>query len=318
LQEIATLFFCLIFVEMPIQKKYLLLILGPTASGKTSLSIELARFYGTEIISTDSRQFYKHLDIGTAKPNFEELSSVKHHFIDFLEPDQYYSAGDFERNAIQLLEELFKLHDIVIATGGSGLFVKALTDGLDDMPKADLELRSELESNFERLGIEYLQERLKELNPKKWSEVDIQNPQRLMRAIEMSMQGVETTQVKKPRFFETIKIGLSWDRDELYRRINKRVDIMIENGLLKEAQSLFKLKDLNALQTVGYQELFRHFEGTDTLEFAIDKIKQHSRNYAKRQLTWFKKDEELIWFKPADISEIKQLVENKLKPNKAQ
>jgi tRNA dimethylallyltransferase len=132
------------------------------------------------------------------------------------------------------------------------------------------------------------------------------------------MQGVETTQVKKPRFFETIKIGLSWDRDELYRRINKRVDIMIENGLLKEAQSLFKLKDLNALQTVGYQELFRHFEGTDTLEFAIDKIKQHSRNYAKRQLTWFKKDEELIWFKPADISEIKQLVENKLKPNKAQ
>jgi tRNA dimethylallyltransferase len=300
------------------KKKYLILILGPTASGKTSLSIELANYFNTEIISTDSRQFYKRMDIGTAKPNSTELSLAKHHFIDFLEPEQYYSAGDFERDAIKKLDELFIEKDIVIATGGSGLFVTALVDGLDEMPKANLELRANLESNYAENGIEFLQNELKQLNPQKWDKIEQQNPQRLMRAIEMSKQGVELGKIKKPREFETIKIGIDWPREELYQRINSRVDIMRAGGLEKEARELYQLKHLNALQTVGYQELFDYFDGTCNLEYAFDKIKQHSRNYAKRQLTWFKKDTEIIWKKSSEITDIKELIKNNCQFNKAQ
>ncbi len=303
---------------MPDKKKYLILILGPTASGKTALSIELAQHFQTEIISTDSRQFYKRLDIGTAKPNSLELSLAKHHFIDFLEPEQYYSAGDFERDSIKKLDELFKEKDIVIATGGSGLFVKALVDGLDEMPKANLELRARLELDYAKNGIEFLQKELKNLNPNKWELIDQQNPQRLMRAIEMSLQGVELVNVKKIRRFETIKIGIDWPREELYKRINLRVDMMRANGLENEARDLYPLKYLNALQTVGYQELFDYFDGKCELEFAFDKVKQHSRNYAKRQLTWFKKDEEIIWKKASEVPEIKDFIEIICHYNKAQ
>ena len=298
--------------------KFLILILGPTASGKTALSIELANHFKTEIISTDSRQFYKRMDIGTAKPNQEELAAAPHHFIDFLNPEDYYSAGDFERDAIQLCDKLFKNHDIVIATGGSGLFVKALTDGLDEMPKADLELRKELEDGYQKNGIGYLQERLLKINPIKFAEIDQQNPQRLMRAIEMSVQGVELKSTKKSRPFTCIKIGLEWDREILYNRINLRVDQMIHAGLVQEAKELYPFKHLNSLQTVGYQELFEYFDGNCSLEFAIDKIKQHSRNYAKRQLTWFKRDHEIIWKNPSKTSEIQHIIENKCINMKAQ
>ncbi len=298
--------------------KFLILILGPTASGKTALSIELAKYFNTEILSTDSRQFYKGMDIGTAKPNKEELSAAPHHFIDFLNPEEYYSAGDYERDALQLCEKLFAKHPILIATGGSGLFVKALTEGLDDMPPADLNLRKELDENYQLNGIEYLQDRLFKINPKKYQEIDIQNPQRLMRAIEMSLQGVVLTSTKKQRPFTCIKIGLDWDRELLYNRINLRVDQMMQLGLEQEAKSFHHLQHLNSLQTVGYQELFEYFDGRCTLAHAIDKIKQHSRNYAKRQLTWFKKDNEIIWKKPSEIADIKQLIENKCINMKAQ
>ncbi len=303
---------------MPDKKKYLILVLGPTASGKTALSIELAQYFNTEIISTDSRQFYKRMDIGTAKPSSTELNQAKHHFIDFLEPEQYYSAGDFERDSIKKLNELYKEKDIVIATGGSGLFVKALVDGLDEMPKANLELRANLESNYIQNGIEFLQNELKNLNPKKWELIDQQNPQRLMRAIEMSLQGVELGNMKKTREFETIKIGIDWPREELYQRINSRVDIMRANGLENEARELYPLKHLNSLQTVGYQELFDYFDGNCGLEYAFDKIKQHSRNYAKRQLTWFKREEDIIWKKANELSDIKAFIDITCHNNKAQ
>ncbi len=303
---------------MPDKKKYLILVLGPTASGKTALSIELANYFNTEIISTDSRQFYKRMDIGTAKPSSIELNQAKHHFIDFLEPEQYYSAGDFERDAIKKLNELFKEKDIVIATGGSGLFVKALVDGLDEMPQANLELRARLELDYTKNGIEFLQNELKNLNPQKWELIDQQNPQRLMRAIEMSIQGVELGNIKKTREFETIKIGIEWPREELYHRINSRVDIMRANGLENEARELYPLKHLNSLQTVGYQELFDYFDGNCGLEYAFDKIKQHSRNYAKRQLTWFKREQDIIWKKANELSDIKELIDITCHNNKAQ
>ncbi len=285
-------------------QKTLLVINGQTAVGKTELALNIATHYQTEIISTDSRQFYKEMRIGTAKPEPEELSRIKHHFIDSQSIHHLYSAGAFEKDALNCLDELFLKHDLVIAIGGSGLYIKALCEGLDKVPDADLSLRKQLIKLFETQGIEPLQNKLREMDPERWLNIDHQNPQRLMRAIEIAHQNVEMLQSKKQRPFRILKLGLIMDRDELYQRINERVEKMMLKGLLEEAKSLFLYRELNALKTVGYNEIFEFLEGKITLEKAVDLIKQHTRNYAKRQLTWFKKDKEILWFDSTSRKEI--------------
>lgn len=287
--------------------KTLLCILGPTAVGKTSAAIQLAQQLNTEIISADSRQFYQEISIGTAKPNQDELSSVPHHFIGHLSIHQPYSAGDFERDALTKLDDLFIKHDVVIAVGGSGLYVKALIDGLDDMPKADEPLRTELNQLFANEGIVALQQRLLQLNPNLTDEIEIQNPQRVMRAIEIAIaqkNGFVPNRKKNPRSFRTIKAVLNLPREQLYERINQRVDTMMKEGLLEEAKSMVQFKDFYALQTVGYKELFDYFDGKHALVEAITLIKQHTRNYAKRQLTWFKKEAPENWFEPKQLDKL--------------
>lgn len=295
-------------------KKYLISIVGPTAIGKTALAIELAKHYKTVILSADSRQFYKEISIGTAKPSLEELNEVPHYFINNKSVSETYSAGDFERDAMNLLAELFLKKNIIILVGGSGLYIKALWEGLDEMPPLNEELRKSIILDFETNGIEFLQEKLQVLNAEKFDKIDKQNPQRLMRAIEIELQNItfKSDQIKAPRFFETIKICLNTNREILYDRINKRVDSMIENGLLKECEQIISFRNNYALNTVGYSEIFDFFDGTITLEKAIELIKQHSRNYAKRQVTWFKREVDLCWFEPNEKAEIIEFVNNKI------
>ncbi len=295
-------------------KKYLISIVGPTAIGKTSLAIELAKYYQTVILSADSRQFYQEISIGTAKPSIDELNQVQHYFINNKSVVDTYSAGDFEKDALKLLAELFKEKDLVILVGGSGLYIKALWEGLDEMPPLNEELRKAIINDYETNGIGYLQEKLQLLNPEKYKKIDVQNPQRLMRAIEIEEQNItfKPTQIKTPRFFETIKICLNTDREILYHNINKRVDSMIENGLLKECEQMMEFRNNYALNTVGYAEIFSFFDGVTTLEKAIELIKQHSRNYAKRQLTWFKRELDLNWFEPNEISNIIEYLNNEI------
>jgi len=283
----------------------LIVINGPTAVGKTDLSIELALKFETEIISTDSRQFYREMSIGTAKPSKTELEKVPHHFINNRSVQEYYSAGDFEKEALETICELFsKGKSHVIATGGSGLYVKALCEGLDEVPEADLTLRKELITNYENLGLLWLQNELLKINPNKLSEMDANNPQRLMRAIELEKQGGIIKKETKSRPFNIIKIGLKRDREELYTRINERVDLMMKLGLLEEVKGLLTFNQLTALQTVGYSELFAYFNQEIDLERAVELIKQHSRNYAKKQMTWLRKDLEINWFHPDMQDEI--------------
>lgn len=295
-------------------KKYLISIVGPTAIGKTSLAIYLAKYYQTVILSADSRQFYQEISIGTAKPSLVELNQVQHYFINNKSVIETYSAGDFERDALKLLGKLFKEKDIVILVGGSGLYIKALWEGLDEMPPLNEELRKAIINNYELNGIGYLQEKLQALNSEKYKKIDVQNPQRLMRAIEIEEQNktFKSTQLKAPRFFETIKICLNTDREILYNNINKRVDSMIENGLLKESEQMIEFRNNYALNTVGYAEIFSFFDGAISLEKAIELIKQHSRNYAKRQVTWFKKELNLNWYEPNEISNIIEYINNKI------
>lgn len=276
-------------------QKKLIVVVGPTASGKTALSIELAKRLHTEIISADSRQFYQSMTIGTAKPTSEELESIPHHFIDNLTIYDYFSAGDFERAALSCIDSLFKTHDSAIVCGGSGLYVQALCEGMTEMPPADLQLREALEQEYQKMGIAILQKKLAELNPSKLAQIDSSNPQRLMRAIEMETQKIDLTVQKTTRPFQILKFGIQMDRTLLYNRINERVEQMMAAGLLEEAKRLYIHKDLNALQTVGYKELFDYFDNTCSLAYAIDKIKQHTRNYAKRQVTWFNRDQKIQW-----------------------
>lgn len=291
--------------------KTLLCILGPTAVGKTAVAIALAKRLQTEIISADSRQFYKEVSIGTAKPSAAELAEVPHHFIGQLSIADTYSAGDFERDALQKLDELFLTHDVVIAVGGSGLYVKALIDGLDILPPANEPLRSELHELFVANGIEALQQRLKQLNETTYKQKEILNPQRLMRAIEIetAMQnGFVNHSTKQNRTFKTMKVVLDLPREILYERINKRVDLMMEQGLPDEVQSVLQHKNTNAMQTVGYTELIEYMEGKIPLDKAVDLIKQHTRNFAKRQLTWFRKEAPENWLAPGEIDKILQLL----------
>ncbi len=294
-------------------KKTLIVLVGPTAIGKTTVAIELAEYFKTEIISADSRQFYKELNIGTAKPSDEELRKVKHHFINSLSVNDSYNVGQFEADALQCLTQIFQKHDIAVMVGGSGLFVNAVCHGLDQLPESDDELRVELKKLSDEKGIETLQKKLLELDPEYYETVDRSNPHRLIRAIEVcELTGMKYSELrkkeKKERSFAVIKVGLDDDRDTVYQRINKRVDEMIGNGLVDEAKEFFSLRHLNALQTVGYRELFEFMEGKISFEEAVDLVKRNSRRYAKRQLTWFRKDKEITWFQPGQFQEILDLI----------
>jgi hypothetical protein len=282
-------------------KKILLTVVGPTAIGKTSLAIDLALHFGTEIISCDSRQFFKEMSIGTAVPSSEELAQVKHHFIQHKSIFDTYSVGDFERDAITLLKELFKQHNVVIMVGGSGLYADTVVYGLDDFPEVSPEIRNELNELYQKQGITYLQTRLKDLDPIQYTQMDVQNPQRMMRALEVCIASGKPyssflNKKETLRDFTNITIGLTAEREVVYNRINERVELMLENGLLIEAQTLFPHKKLNALQTVGYRELFNFFEGKTSLDFAIEEIKKNTRRFAKRQYTWFHKNKDINWF----------------------
>lgn len=290
-------------------KKILLTVVGPTAIGKTSLAIDLALHFGTEIISCDSRQFFKEMSIGTAVPSSEELAQVKHHFIQHKSIFDTYSVGDFERDAITLLKELFKQHNVVIMVGGSGLYADTVVYGLDDFPEVSPEIRNELNELYQKQGITYLQTRLKDLDPIQYTQMDVQNPQRMMRALEVCIASGKPyssflNKKETLRDFTNITIGLTAEREVVYNRINERVELMLENGLLIEAQTLFPHKKLNALQTVGYRELFNFFEGKTSLDFAVEEIKKNTRRFAKRQYTWFHKNKDIHWF---EISQLDNL-----------
>jgi tRNA dimethylallyltransferase len=296
----------------------LICIIGPTAIGKTALSLELARYFKTEILSADSRQFYKELNIGTAAPSPEQLAAVKHHFIHHLSITADYSVGSFEKDAIERLEGLFKSHEVVIMVGGSGLYVDAVTRGLDHFPKVDDSIRKVLNKALEIEGLQFLQEQLKKLDRNSYTSIAIDNPRRVIRALEVCLgTGRPFSSFKMPdkvdRPFNTITIGLQADRQILYDRIDNRVDQMMKNGLLQEVKSLYSSKSLNALNTVGYKELFKYLDEEWTLEFAISEIKKNSRRFAKRQLTWFKKDPEILWFDYKDgIENITRAIEARL------
>lgn len=280
---------------------YLICIIGPTAIGKTSKSIEVAKFFNTEIISADSRQFYKEMQIGTAVPSEEELAAIPHHFIQHISVDDAYSVGDFERDTLKKLDELFKKHKVVLMVGGSGLFVDAITKGLNEFPEIDPEIRENLNLKLKEEGIEVLQKQLMQLDPEYAKTTDVENPRRLIRALEICLGSGKPyssflNQPKAKRNFKNIKIGLTAERKMIYDRIEQRVDQMIEEGLLDEAKKLYPDKHKNALNTIGYKELYAYFEGEYDLDFAISEIKKNTRRFAKRQLTWFKKDQEIKWF----------------------
>ncbi len=281
--------------------KYLIVIVGPTAIGKTSLSITLAKHFNCEIISCDSRQFFKEMQIGTAVPTIEELAGAQHHFIQNKSIFENYTVGDFEKEAIIKIYELFLTNDYAVLVGGSGLYVDAVLKGFDEFPEIDASVREEVTLNYEKLGLAYLQTELEKRDPDYFSVVAKENPQRMMRALEVCIGSGKPyssflNQKKNTRNFTPILIGLEAERSVIYDRINQRVDIMINEGLMAEAKDLFPHKDLNALQTVGYRELFSYFEGEISLEFSIEEIKKNTRRFAKRQLTWFKRNENTKWF----------------------
>lgn len=303
---------------------YLITIIGPTAIGKTALSIKLAQHFGCEILSCDSRQFYKEMRIGTAVPDAEELAAAKHYFIQHISVFDSYSVGDFETDAIAKLEELFKENNVQIMVGGSGLYVDAVLKGFDDFPDIEASVREEINAKYDALGIDYLQNTLKERDSDYYNRLlsenpqTLQNPQRMKRFVEVCLgTGKPYSSFigkrKNQRNFTPIIIGLEADREKMYERINLRVDLMMKEGLLEEAQSLYPNKQLNALQTVGYRELFDYFDGKTTLDFAVEEIKKNTRRFAKRQITWFKRTENAKWFDyQTDISEITNFVESKI------
>jgi tRNA dimethylallyltransferase len=299
-------------------KKTVFLISGPTAVGKTSLAIQLAKHFNTEIISADSRQCYKEISIGVAKPSTTELNEVKHHFINSHSIHENLNAASFEAYAINAVTQIFQLHDIAIMVGGTGLYIKAFCEGMDEIPTVDETIRKQLQNNYKQSGIEWLQQQIQLHDPLFAKEGEMQNPQRMLRALEVVLStGKSIMQfrkgTKRERNFNIIKIGLELFRQELYDRINLRVDEMMNAGLLSEVKELYPNKELNALQTVGYRELFDYLDGTISLEKAVELIKQNSRHYAKRQLTWFKRDEEIKWFHPHQIQEIISYLNDQIK-----
>lgn len=287
----------------------LIVVAGPTAVGKTGVAIVLARHFGTHVVSADARQFFREMSIGTAKPTAEELQAAPHHFIDTHSVTQLYDAATYGEEALTCIHRLFKDHPRVILCGGSGLYIKAVLEGFDDMPAIDPAIRTQLQAEFAGEGLEALQRRMKALDPEHYERIDNRNPQRLMRALEVMIgtgQSISTfhQRQKRKHDFDVVKIGLELPRQELYDRIDARMDQMIAAGLFEEAVRLYPLRHHNALQTVGYQEIFAFMEGKYDRAGAIRLLKQHSRQYAKRQLTWFKRDPEMIWLHPANINDI--------------
>lgn len=296
-------------VRMMNTKRFLVVIVGPTGSGKTDLSIKLASHYGTEIISTDSRQIYKGMKIGTAQPSDEQLQQVKHHFIACVDINTHYNCATFEREALDKLGELFLKHEVVIAVGGAGLYVDALCDGMDDLPDADMELRARLQVQMQEKGLDALFRQLQELDAEYSRVVDRHNPARVLRAVEVCLQTSRPYSEfrkgeTKRRDFDVIKIGVQRPRDVLYKRINERVDEMVRQGLVGEARAFYPFRNLKSLQTVGYKELFEAFDGNISEEEAVELIKRNSRRYAKRQMTWFGRDDRIHWFEPHDVDKI--------------
>ena len=289
--------------------KTLIVITGPTAVGKTALCLDIAQHYGIPIINADSRQIYKELQIGTASPTAEQLSQVKHYFVGTLSLNDYYSASLFEQQVLEILDSEFREHDYALMTGGSMMYIDAVCNGIDDIPTDDDETREMLKSRLANEGLESLVEELRKLDPEYYEIVDKQNPRRVVHGLEICLMTGKTytsfrKREKKQRPFRIIKIGLNRDREELYNRINQRVDQMMNDGLLKEAQQLYPMRQMNALNTVGYKEMFTYLDGIWSLEEAIERIKGNTRRYARKQLTWYKKDEQIRWFHPDDKDNI--------------
>ncbi len=298
-------------------KKTLLVLLGPTGVGKTEISLQLAEHFRCPIISSDSRQFYRELKIGTAAPNSQQLSRVKHYFIGSHSIFNEYNAGQYETDVIQLLDELFKIHDVVMLVGGSMMYIDAVCNGMDDIPTIDPEIRNFWLKQYADNGLEYIQNELIKADPLHYEQVDKLNPKRILHALEIcSMTGKPYSDLrkgeKKKRKFDVLKIGLNRLRPELYERINARVDEMMTDGLLEEAKQFYEFRHLNTLNTVGYKELYEYMQGVRTLDFAINMIKQDSRRYAKRQMTWFNRDKEIHWFHPEDNEKIIAFVDQNL------
>jgi tRNA dimethylallyltransferase len=297
--------------------KFLIVIQGPTAIGKTKLAIEIAKKYHTEIISADSRQMYKELTIGTAVPSPEELKTVKHHFIHNISIFDYYNASKFEQEALSILNNIFKKNNIAILAGGSGLYIQALLKGIDELPDVDKEIRESLIFRLNNEGIESLRQELKLLDPEYYYAVDLKNHKRILKALEICLITGKPysgflKKTSKKRDFNIISISLNKTREELYNQINKRVDDMINKGLIEEANNVFPHRNLNSLNTVGYKELFEYFENKISLNEAIDLIKRNTRKYARKQLTWFRRDENTKWFNPQNFDEIINYIETSL------
>ncbi|MDQ4142038.1 MAG: tRNA (adenosine(37)-N6)-dimethylallyltransferase MiaA [Bacteroidota bacterium] len=300
-----------------LKKRHLIVVVGPTAVGKTDLCIRLARHYQTVIISADSRQFYHEMSVGTAKPTPAEMHGIPHYFINSHQITQEYNAGAYEQDVLRLLDELFKQHSCVILTGGSGLYVRAVLEGMDEMPEVPVFIREQLMQQKQEHGLTPLLEQLKQLDPEYYYQVDQANPQRIIRALEVTLatgKPYSSFRTKLPvnRPFSTIKIGLNRDRAELYARIDARVDQMLQAGLLEEVQQLYPFRNHNALQTVGYQELFAYLEGEYDWDEAVRLLKRNSRRYAKRQLTWFNKNNDFTWFHPQDWEAILAFINREL------
>lgn len=296
------------------KNKTLIVLIGPTGVGKTDLSIKIAEKYNSPIISADSRQLYSELKIGTAAPTEEYLKRVKHYFVGTLKLTDYYSAAQYESEVINLLNELFYTNDTILLTGGSMMYIDAICKGIDDIPTVDNDTRQMMMYKYEKDGLERLCAELKLLDPEYYSIVDLKNPKRVIHALEICYMTGKTytsfrTGNKKERPFRIIKIGLNRDREELYERINKRVDIMINDGLIDEVRSVYQYKNLNSLNTVGYKEIIQYLDGNWTLDHAIEKIKQNSRIYSRKQMTWFKRDNEIKWFHPDRENEIMEYIE---------
>jgi tRNA dimethylallyltransferase len=296
------------------KQKTLVVIAGPTAVGKTDLAIKLANHYHTDIVSADSRQFYREMSIGTAKPSEDELAQAKHYFINSHSITDNFNVGDFEKEGLKAIDEIFTHSDVAILAGGSGLYIKAICEGFDDVPAASSEIRDRLNTEYEKNGIEGLKEQLRIADPVYYEEVDTNNPQRIIRALEViestgkPFSSYRTANIKQ-RHFNIIKIGLNLPRKLLYQRINLRVDLMVKQGLIDEVKSLLPHRNLNALNTVGYKEIFEYLDGKTDLDTAISMIKQNTRRFAKRQLTWFNKDKTINWFEPSQLEEIIHLCE---------